>query len=127
MEPISVREDGTLTDAPLVTKVVVRAADRLKIPNKVLARVLGLSEASVSRLHNGNYLLEDGTKPFELAILFIRLYRSLDAVIGGDDEVASVWLLNENTAIGGVPLNLIQSVVGLTNVIAYLDARRGVI
>jgi hypothetical protein len=45
MEPISVREDGPVTDAPLVTKVVVRAADRLKIPNKVLARVLGLSEA----------------------------------------------------------------------------------
>jgi hypothetical protein len=60
-------------------------------------------------------------------LLFVRLYRSLDAITGGDDDVARSWLHNDNSALGGVPLNLVQSVPGLVNVIAYLDARRAVV
>jgi hypothetical protein len=127
MEPVHFRVDGAPTDSPLVTKALVRAADRLAVTNKVLAHVIGVSEPTLSRLRNGTYPLEEGQKAFELAVLFIRLYRSLDAVIGGDDKVASAWLSNPNTALGGVPLELIQSVSGLINVIQYLDARRGII
>ncbi len=111
-------------DSELVTKAALRAAERLGITNKVLARIIGLSEASVSRMRKGGHALEAGQKPFELAILFIRLYRSLDALIGGDEAVARSWLKNENTALSATPLELIQSVSGLTNVIQYLDARR---
>jgi hypothetical protein len=74
---------------------------------------------------SGAYTLDN--KPFELALLFVRLYRSLDAITGGDDAVARAWLRNDNTALGGVPLALVQSVPGLINVIAYLDARRAVV
>ena len=63
-------------------------------------------------------------KPFELAVLFVRLYRSLDAVVGGDDAVARVWLTNDNIALDAKPIELIQTVAGLANVIQYLDARR---
>ena len=35
-------------------------------------------------------------KSFELALLFIRLFRSLDAIVGGDEAVARAWLRNEN-------------------------------
>ncbi|MBF5067650.1 DUF2384 domain-containing protein, partial [Salmonella enterica subsp. enterica serovar Istanbul] len=73
----------------------------------VLARIIGLSEASVSRMRKGGHALEAGQKPFELAILFIRLYRSLDALIGGDEAVARSWLKNENTALSATPLELI--------------------
>jgi hypothetical protein len=31
---------------------------------------------------------------------------------------------NENTALGAAPITLIDSVQGLVNVVAYLDARR---
>ena len=64
---------------------------------------------------------------FELAVMFVRLYRSLDAVVGGDDNVARQWLVNPNTALEAAPLELIQSVSGLANVIQYLDARRAVV
>jgi len=56
--------------------------------------------------------------------LFIRLFRALDAIAGGDEAVANAWLKNENLALGGAPLVLIQSVPGLVHVLAYLDARR---
>jgi len=89
--------------------------------------VLGLSEATVSRMQNGKYTLHPEEKAFELAVLFVRLYRSLDAIVGGDDAVAASWLKNRNTALDAEPLTLIQSASGLMNAIAYLDARRAVV
>jgi len=114
-------------EATLLTKAVLRAADRLAIKNAVLARILGLSGPTISRMRNGKYRLDRGQKPFELAVLLIRLYRSLDGIVGGDDSVAADWLTNKNTVLDGVPLELIQSVSGLANVIHYLDARRAVV
>jgi hypothetical protein len=114
-------------EATLLTKAVLRAADRLAIKNAVLARILGLSGPTISRMRNGKYRLDRGQKPFELAVLLIRLYRSLDGIVGGDDSVAADWLTNQNTVLDGVPLELIQSVSGLANVIHYLDARRAVV
>jgi len=111
----------------VVTKAVLRAADRLGIKSNVLARVVGVSEPTVSRMRRGDYLLAKDHKSFELAVLFIRLYRSLDAIVDGDDAVAQSWMQNDNTALNGRPLALIQSVAGLVNVIQYLDARRAVV
>ena len=110
--------------AAVVTKGVMRAADRLALPNRVLAVILGLSEATVSRMGAGSYRLDPGGKPYELAVLFLRLFRSLDAIVGGDPAVARAWLRNSNTALGAAPIALIESVAGLVNVVAYLDHRR---
>ena len=118
---IALREPSVLTSA------TVRAAERLQIKNAALARILGVSDSTVSRMRNKALFLERGDKPFELAILFVRLYRSLDSIMAGDDAVAADWLRNKNTALNGVPLELIQSVSGLVDVIAYLDARRAIV
>lgn len=124
MRPPSQRAAAPAAEAAVVAKAVTRAADRLDLSNRVLAGVLGLSEASVSRLGSGAYQLDPGGKPFELALLFLRLFRSLDGITGGDSAVAREWLRNENTALGATPVRLIGSVAGLVNVVAYLDARR---
>ena len=121
------RPDPLLSDAALVTKAALRAADRLGLTSRSLARIIGVSEATVSRMRSSDHLLAVAEKPFELAVLFIRLYRSLDAIVAGDDAVAAAWLAGHNSALGATPLALIQSVSGLVNVIAYLDARRAVV
>jgi hypothetical protein len=113
-----------VSEPEVVSKAVLRAAARLGLSNKVLARVVGLSEASVSRMGSGSYTLTPADKPFELSILFLRLYRALDSIVDGDDAVAQAWLRNDNAALGAAPLTLIQSVSGLVHVVAYLDARR---
>jgi hypothetical protein len=116
-----------LADGAVVTKAVLRAAGRLAVSNRVLSRILGLSEASVSRMGSGTFALTPGDKAFELGMMFVRLFRSLDAIVGGDDEAARGWLGQENTALGGVPRELIQSLAGLVNVVGYLDARRALV
>lgn len=111
----------------LITKATLRATERLGIKNTVLAKILGVSEPTISRMRQGKYRLDRGQKAFELAVMLVRLYRSLDGIVAGDDGVAADWLKNKNTALDGIPLDLIQSVSGLTNVIAYIDARRAVV
>ena len=121
------REPLVVSKAQVVTKATVAAAERLGLNARSLAAVLGVSEASVSRMKRLDHLLEKGTKPFELALLLIRLFRSLDAIAGGDETVARKWLRNSNTALGGVPADRITTITGLTDVLAYLDARRALV
>jgi hypothetical protein len=111
----------------VLTKATLKAASQLALTNKALATVIGVSEATVSRMRSGDYVLQRGQKSFDLAVLFVRLYRSLDAIVGGDDAVAASWLKNRNTALDAEPAALIQTVPGLMNVIQYLDARRAVV
>ena len=107
-----------------LTKATIRAADKLELTNRTLGAIIGLSEPSISRMKRGDFKLERGQKSFELSVLFVRLYRSLDAIVSGDEQVAKAWLRNNNTALRGVPAELIQSISGLVNVIQYLDTRR---
>lgn len=116
-----------VSEGVVVTKAALRAASLLRVSNKALARIIGLSEATISRMGSGTYTLTPGEKPFELAVLFVRLYRGLDAIVHGDDAVARAWLTNRNPALGGEPLTLIQSLPGLVHAVAYLDARRALV
>ena len=108
----------------VVTKAVRRAASSLGLSQKELARVVGVSEATVSRLAGGR-LLDASRKEGELALLFLRLFRSLDALVGGSEEKSRAWFRANNTHLGGAPRDRIQTVEGLVNVAQYLDAMRG--
>ena len=123
MPPISAAAPSE-SQAAALSKATVRAAQRLGLKNRVLAAVIGLSEPTISRMSKSEFTLARDSKPFELSAMFVRLFRALDAIVGGDEAVAKAWLLNANTALGDAPINLIQSVSGLVNVVQYLDSRR---
>lgn len=110
--------------AGVLTKAVLSAARRLELSNRELARILGTSEASMSRLGRDREL-RPGSGEAGLAALFVRLFRSLDAVVGGDEGKARAWFRADNDHLGGVPAQRAQSVEGLVDVVHYLDAIRG--
>ncbi|HET7584337.1 MAG TPA: MbcA/ParS/Xre antitoxin family protein [Gemmatimonadaceae bacterium] len=112
--------------AAVLTRATLAAAERLDLRQRDLAAVLGTSEASISRLqHRGARVVQPATKQGELALLFLRAWRSLDAMVGGDDAAARAWLHAHNHHLGGVPAQLIRSAEGLVRVVQYLDAMRG--
>lgn len=109
----------------VLTKAVVRAAMLLGLSQRELAGILGVSEATASRLCADKYRLSpQRAKEWELARLFVRLFRSLDALWGHDD-VARTWLASHNLGLSARPRDLLPSVEGLVRVVAYLDAARG--
>ena len=117
---------GPSREAAVLTEATMRASERLGISQKVLSNIIGVSETVVSRMKNGEHTSARG-KSFELAALFVRLYRSLDAIVGGDEAAARKWMKSNNLALRGAPIDLIQKVYGLTHVIQYLDGRRAAI
>ncbi|MGE0442198.1 MAG: antitoxin Xre/MbcA/ParS toxin-binding domain-containing protein [Gemmatimonadales bacterium] len=111
--------------APTLSKAVVRAANLLGLPQAFLADVLGISRATASRLVAGRYQLDPRRpKEWELGLLFVRLFRSLDALLGHEDQ-AQAWLRGPNAAFGRPPVEEIRTAEGLVRVIQYLDAVRG--
>jgi transcriptional regulator with XRE-family HTH domain len=111
--------------AATLSKAVVRAADFLGLSQSALAEVLGVSGATVSRLVGGSYQLQPARKrEWEFALLFVRLYRALGALVGNDAD-ARIWLRNDNLALGARPVELIRGAEGLVRVLHYLDASRG--
>ncbi len=113
--------------AAVVTKAVLRAADALGLTARRLAQVIGASEPTVSRMKAGSHLLDPAGKSYELAVLLIRVFRSLDAIAGGDAGVVRQWMTNDNTALGGRPVDRLGTITGLLDVLAYLDARRALV
>ena len=108
-----------------LTKAVLRAAGLLDLQQGTVADLLGVSRATASRLFGGTYELGPARKKeWELAILFVRLFRSLDAIVGHNDQ-ARAWLRGPNVALGAAPIDLIGSAEGLVRVVHYLDSVRG--
>jgi len=54
MQPATAPQESS-SDSRLIAKSVVRAAEKLEISNRVLARIIGVSDATVSRLKKGEY------------------------------------------------------------------------
>ena len=112
-------------EGQVLSKAVVRSAGFLGLTQRQMAAILGVSEPTASRLTAGTYVLARArSKEWELALLFVRLFRSLDA-IWGREESARKWLRSPNTALQSAPIELIGSIQGLVRVVAYLDSARG--
>ncbi|MDO9599242.1 MAG: DUF2384 domain-containing protein [Azoarcus sp.] len=112
--------------ASVLSKAVARAAERLEVSRVQLARVLGVSPATVTRLYSGDYQLDERRKEWEFALLFVRAFRALDSIVGNESG-ARQWLNSENRGLNGRPIELIRSTEGLVRVVQYLDASRGLV
>lgn len=115
------------TASAVLTKATLRAAALLGLTNAALARVVGLSESQISRMAKGDKSFEPGSKPAELATLLVRVYRSLDAMVGNDDSHRKLWMESHNRAFHATPRDAVQRVDGLVRVVAYLDGARAVV
>jgi uncharacterized protein (DUF2384 family) len=105
----------------VLTEAVGRVAVMWKLTNDQLGSILGLSPATASRLRSGAFMLEPSSKAFELSQYLVRLFRSLDAMMGSDDAASIAWLKTPNLDLDGRPIDLIRSIRGLNDVANYVD------
>jgi hypothetical protein len=109
----------------VIAKAVARAADALGLSQSEIATVLGSSAASVSRAFAGQRGIDPASAEGRHALLFVRVFRSLDPLVGGDAAKGRAWLHSGNRHLGGVPAALMTTTPGLVHVADYLDAMRG--
>ena len=108
----------------VLAKATARASVLLGLSGAALARAIGVSEPTVSRILRGEKALNPDSKEGELSLLLVRVYRSLDALVGTDDQKRLAWMRSHNTALGGVPAQLVERADGLVATLNYLDGMR---
>lgn len=110
--------------AVVLTKATLSAAEQLGLNNADLAAVIGVSEPTMSRIKSSGRTIAPESKEGELALMLIRVFRSLDPLIGGDDGKRKIWMSSYNKALVGHPSQLIRKADGLVRTLAYLDGMR---
>ncbi|BDT70095.1 hypothetical protein os1_42870 [Comamonadaceae bacterium OS-1] len=108
----------------VLAKATLQTATLLGFTGTVLGKVIGLSEASISRIGTGERPLQPSTKEGELAALLVRAFAALDGMVDGDPQRRLAWLTSHNKALNGTPKELMQTVQGLVQVTSYLDSMR---
>ena len=108
----------------LLSKATWRAARQLGLSGAALSRVIGLSEATVSRLGRGEWDVAPQSKEGQLAALVVRLFRSLDEIVGNDAAKVAAWMGSYHRALNGIPRELIESPQGLVMTLQYVDTMR---
>lgn len=113
------REPLAKSDAQLVAKACERAAQELGLSKEELSAVVG-GKHTTTIDRSG---LDPKTKEGELALLLLRVYRSLHAHCGGDQALMRHWMEQPNHHFGEQPPRLLlPRIEGLTRVANYLEA-----
>ena len=115
---------ATADRSEVLTSAVTRIAELWNLSNGKLAAILGLSPATVSRLRHGQARLDPASKSFEAGQFLLRLFHSLDALLGSDDDAARRWLEADNLDLGGQPIEQVDTMRGLIELCDYVDFYR---
>lgn len=121
---MATRPEPRADKAAILTAAIARIAEFWGLSNAKLGVVLGLSPATVSRLRNGQSQLDPASKSFEAGQFLLRLFRSLDALLGSDDSAAKRWLSTSNLDLKARPIDRLDTMKGLMEVCDYVDFYR---
>ena len=116
---MAVLQPQTIDSNAVLSEALVNAGKALGMTQTQVGCVIGKDRTTLNRG------LSPGSKAGELALLFIRCYRSLFVLIGGKPNDMKHWMHTKNRHTGGIPSEQVQTVQGLNQVLEYLDAMRG--
>ena len=106
--------------ASILAEAYINAGKSLGLSQVDLGDIIGKDRSAISRAR-----IDPSSKAGELALLFIRCYRALYVLVGGNAQQMQHWMHTENLHTGGVPAAQTKTVQGLITVMEYLDAMRG--
>jgi len=109
-----------IDNADVLGEALMNAGKYLGMSQADLGEVIGKDRSAISRGR-----IDPHSKAGELALMFIRCYRALYVLVGGDQQQMRHWMQTANLHTGGVPLQQAKTVQGLVTVLEYLDAMRG--
>ncbi|WP_166264145.1 MbcA/ParS/Xre antitoxin family protein [Marinobacter caseinilyticus] len=104
----------------VLAKAVLNAGKSLGLTQTDIADIIGRDRSVLKR--SG---LDPNSKPGELALLLVRVYRSVYALVGGDHDAIRHWFQTRNKYFEETPRDLVTTAEGLVRVTQYLDAMRG--
>ena len=110
----------TTNDATVLARGTLTAARILGLSQSAVSEIIGRDRSTIAR--NG---IDPASKAGQLAVLLLRIYRSLAALMGGDEANMRHFMQTPNRGTGGIPGEQVLRPEGLVAVCEYLDAIRG--
>ena len=111
-----------MTSNQVLAHSALRAGALLGLSHVALAQALWLEQSTVSAMADGSAELQSDFPSGQLALTLIKIYQSLTANVGGDEQACKQWVCSHNTGLAGTPALLMQSEEGINAVLAYLQS-----
>jgi len=102
--------------ASALTKALLNASKEMGISTTHLGKILGEESSEIK--HKG---ITPESKSGELALMLIRCYTSLHALVGSKEEIIQHWMYTYNSGTQGIPVKQISRIDGLVRVTQYLE------
>ena len=111
-----------MTSNQVLTHSALRTGALLGLSHAEFARALGLDQSTVSAMEHGLAELQGVTPSGQRAFTMIKIYQSLTANVGGDEQACKQWVCSHNTGLAATPALLVQSEDEMNAVLAYLQS-----
>ena len=111
-----------MTSNQVLTHSALRTGALLGLSHAEFARALGLDQSTVSAMADGAAELQGVTPSGQRAFTMIKIYQSLTANVGGDEQACKQWVCSHNTGLAATPALLVQSEDEMNAVLAYLQS-----
>ncbi|WP_448556767.1 MbcA/ParS/Xre antitoxin family protein [Thalassotalea montiporae] len=115
--------DQQRSEAHVIIKAFNNACQSLNVSTQEKVAISGVNASTLSRNQHKGF--SPKSKTGEILLHFIRLYRSLFAIAGGDEAFMQHWYRTHNNALNGIPAEICPTIEGLYRTNQYLDAMRG--
>jgi len=106
--------------ADVLGEAVLNAGAKLGLSQSEIGKIVGRDRTTIFRKG-----IKPDTTSGKLALLLIRVYRGLYALVGGKEEDIQHWMNTRIRSLRGVPSEMIMDITGLVHVVEYIDAMRG--
>ena len=111
-------------ESMVLSKALGKLKEYWELSGVDLAEIVGVAPSVISCLDTAQVFCPN-KKQGQLALLLIRVYRSLGAFLGDRMQLQKDWLNAPNQVFNQSPLESMKTPEGLAHVVMYLDAMRG--
>lgn len=106
-----------MTDpAVVLAGATIRSGQALGLKPDRTAAVVGCDQADFTQG------LDPQSNPGGRGLMLIRVFQSLDALLGGNQEMVLTWMNSPNDYFNVAPIELLEQAQGLDKVLGYLEA-----
>jgi hypothetical protein len=114
----------------VMTRALLRVADRFALDAAQLGAITGLSLAEIAAMRRGQLHLDPVDARWNVCVQLVQLHRRLDEVLAGDHAAVVGWMQTYNATLGGVPAELVRDEARMAAVIDHLkhvESRAGLL
>lgn len=112
--------EAEIDKSSVLGEAVLNAGAKLGLSAGEVGKIVGRDRTTIVRKG-----IDPDTQNGKLALLLVRVYRGLYAMVGGREADMRHWMNSRIGTLQGIPSEMVKEITGLVHVVEYIDAMRG--